>query len=161
MKTLLLLLLASGSALADDASVLQCRTMADAGKRLACYDAMVVGAKPAPSAAPVAAAVPTAAAVPAATAVPAPAWKGTEQSFGLEQKAALSSLESTIPGKFTGWRPKQQITLANGQVWRISDESTADVDGTDLKVRLEKGIFGATYMRIQGVNQAPTVRRVK
>ena len=150
MKTLLLLVLASGSALADDASVLRCRAMSDPGQRLACYDGMPVGAATARAAPP---------AVPAA-----PAAKTLEQSFGLDEKkekAALQSIVSTIPGKFEGLAPNQQIVLANGQVWRIVDDSNAPVSGINLKVKVERNFIGTTFMVIEGTNTAPKVKRIK
>ncbi len=147
MKTLLLLLLASGSALADDASLLRCRTLGDATQRLACYDALPASA--APALAPRAAA-------------PAPLAKAAEQSFGLEEKqAALQSFVSTIPGRFEGMSPNQQIVLANGQVWRIVDDSNAPVSGINLKVKVERNFMGTTFMVIEGTNTAPKVKRVK
>jgi hypothetical protein len=143
MKTLLLLLLASGSALAaDDASVLHCRTLADAGPRLACYDALAIGN---PAARPA-----------------APSAKAMEQSFGLEEKkVALQSFVSAIPGKFEGLSPNQQIVLANGQVWRIIDDSNAPVSGINLKVKVERNFIGTTFMTIEGTNTAPKVKRIK
>jgi hypothetical protein len=152
MKSLLLLLLASGPALADDASVLQCRNLKDAAPRLACYDNIVV-----PAARPVQAAAPT----PAGAAATATSVKAAEQSFGLPEKSVVDAIESSIPGKFEGWGPNQQFTLANGQVWRISDGSSAYIVANDVKVRIEKGMFKSMVMKIQGVNQSPSVRRVK
>jgi hypothetical protein len=147
MKPLLLvLLLASTPAFADDAAVLTCRNLKDSTLRLACYDGIVLPVKPAASAA----APPSAAAV-----------KAAEQSFGQQQKAVVSAIESTIPGKFEGWEPNQQFTLANGQVWKIADGSSAFFVGNDLKVRIEKGSFSAHFMKIEGSSQYPTVRRVK
>ena len=74
MKALpLVLLLLPGTALADDQAVLTCRTLTDSGARLACYDAIQVGAKPALAAA--------ASAAPAA----APA-RSKEENFGIEAK---------------------------------------------------------------------------
>lgn len=150
MKLLILLLLASGPALADDASVLQCRNLKDAAPRLACYDAIVVGA-----------ARPAAAPMPVAAPVTAASVKAAEQSFGLPEKSEIEAIESTIPGKFEGWGPNQHFTLANGQVWRIADGSSAFHVATDVKVRIEKGSFKSNSMTIQGMNQKPSVRRVK
>lgn len=141
MKSFLLLLLASGPALATDAALQQCRTMKDGVQRLACYDAIV--------AAP--------AVVQAASARPS-----AEQSFGLaEKKAPLASIESTIPGSFDGWVPNQIITLANDQAWRVIDDSTGVVYGKDLKVKLERSPFGATFMVIEGSRKAPKVKRIR
>ena len=157
MKPLLLLILASGPVLASDASLLQCRGVTEAGARLACYDAIPVG-RAAPAVA--VAAAPAAAPVAPAPASAATAAKAAEQSFGLPQKVDLESIESTIPGKFEGWGPNQQFTLANGQVWRIADGSSAYYVAKDVKVKIHKKTF-TNYMTIEGVNQTPNVRRVK
>lgn len=144
MKTFFLLLLASGSALAADATLQTCRAIGDAGQRLACYDALAALPAPAPVAAP------------------APARQAAEQSFGLApKKEAVVSIESTIPGKFDGWVPNQQITLANGQVWRVIDDSSAVVYGTNLKVTLERGLMGNTFLVIEGTNRSPRVKRLQ
>ncbi|MES3020124.1 MAG: hypothetical protein V4857_00930 [Pseudomonadota bacterium] len=138
MKIALLLLLASASALADDASLLRCRTISDGVQRLACYDAMVVGAKPAAAA------------------------QTMGQSYIKPKATEPKSFTSTIPGKFDGISPNKQITLANGEVWRIVDDSRDDqVVGTDLKVTVERNFVGTTFMVIEGTNTAPKVRRVQ
>ena len=142
MKLALLLLLVSGSALADDTAILKCRTLGDAKLRLACYDAMTLA--------------------PAATPTPVATRQSAEQSFGLvEKKAPLAAIESTIVGNFDGWGPNEVITLANGQVWRISDDTVGAVVGNNLKVKLERSPFGATFMIIEGTTRSPKVRRIK
>ncbi len=151
MKILLLLLLASGPALADDASLLRCRTIGDASQRLACYDALP-------------AAAPRAQANNAYT--PAPSARAMEQAFGVapekkEREQQLKSFTSTIPGRFDGLAPNQQIVLANGQVWRIIDDSSAPVSGINLKVKVERNFVGTTFMVIEGTNTAPKVKRIK
>jgi len=153
MKSLILLLLAAGPALANDASVLQCRNLNDAAARLACYDAIVLApARPAAAPTPMAAPTPVAAAASA---------KAAEQSFGLPEKSTVDAIESVIPGKFEGWGPNQHFTLANGQVWRISDGSSAFHVATDVKVKIEKSTLRSNSMTIEGMNQKPSVRRVK
>ena len=148
MKLFLLLLLASGSALADDASLLRCRAIADLGQRLVCYEAIPVGVRPASTAAKV-----TGPASVAATA---------EQAFGKPlEKNALKSFESIIPGRFEGLSPNQLITLANGQVWRIIDDSSAPVSGVNLKVKVERNFIGTTFMVIDGTNTSPKIKRVR
>jgi hypothetical protein len=92
----------------------------------------------------------------------APTRQQLEQSFGLEQKKApIDSIESTIPGKFDGWEPNQQITLGNGQVWRVVDDSRGIVYGTNLKVKLERGTLGTMFLQIEGTNRSPKVKRLK
>jgi hypothetical protein len=144
---LLSLLSASGAVLADDAAILKCRALGDTGARLACYDTIPVGVRPAT--------VPVAA--PAATA---------EQRFGLEQaarkEAEPQSIDSTIAGDFDGWNPGAQIRLANGQVWRVVDGSSAVLAPMkNPKVKVARNVFGTTFLEIEGTNNSPKVRRVR
>lgn len=157
MKSVLpgfVLLLLSGAVLADDGSMLRCRTLSDGVARLACYDAVPLALPGSP------------AAVAAATTMPAaaPTRQMQEQSFGLEQKIInqnrLEEIESYIPGKFEGWGPRQTITLANGQRWRVVDDSEAFMNAQDPKVVVTRGAIGAIYMDIDGSNKRPKVVRV-
>lgn len=155
---LAVLLLASGSALADDTALLKCRTVTDVAARVACYDAIPVGAaKPAAAAAAGVAAGAPVAAAPAATA---------EENFGLEavkqRESQPKSVQSTIVGKFEGWGPSSRIRLANGQVWRIVDGTDAVLaPQTDPKVSIERNMFGTIFMRVEGTNASAKVRRVE
>ena len=155
MKALFLLLFVSGAALADDAAMLQCRSLADIASRVKCYDAIPLG-----SAAPVAAAA--VAAVPTA--------QQREQSFGMESvkqpKAAVAeesnSISSTIAGKFDGWSGNELIKLSNGQVWRVIDGSSAVLSAmTNPKVKVERNFIGTFFLKIDGTNNSPKVRRVQ
>jgi hypothetical protein len=170
---LLLLLGASTSALADDAALRQCRALPDAASRLGCYDAIPLGAAPAAARAPVAAAAPAAApAAPAAVAATAPAAAPAapavtaEQGFGMEtvkkQAEEPKFIDSTIVGKFDGWGPNARIKLANGQVWRVVDGSEAVLAPIDNpQVRVERNFFGTMFLKIEGTNNSPKVRRVQ
>jgi len=154
------LLGAAGAALADDAAILNCRAMADTAARLACYDAIPVGTRAAATTAAGAVAAAPVAAVPAA----APALP-PEQAFGLEQTKrpeAPKSIDSTIPGRFAGWGPSSMFTLANGQVWKVVDGSSADLQPVqDPKVRIVRNLFGTMFLEIDGTNNSPKVRRVR
>ena len=137
-KTLLILLLfATGAACAvDDALVLRCRALPDTASRLACYEALPV-APPA------------------------------EQRFGgqrLEQKVddEPAAIRSTVRGHLDGWRYGTQLTLANGQVWRVADDIDAVLpDLVDPAVRIERGALGAYYLQLEANNNAARVIRVK
>jgi hypothetical protein len=139
MKALYLLLFVSGAAMANDAAILKCRALGDGPGRLACYDAIPVGA---------------------AAAAPRP-----DRSFGQESRKrdeAPQSIESTIVGKFDGWGPGSQIRLANGQVWRVIDDSEVPlVPVHNPKVKMVRNLFGNTFMEIEGTNQSAKVRRVQ
>jgi hypothetical protein len=142
-----LLLLASGTALASDASsILQCRALADSTARLACYDAIKVEA----------------------AAAPATAANTPEQSFGMEtikkkpEQEQPQAIESTIAGDFDGWGPTSQIKLANGQVWRVIDGSEAILPRAhNPKVRIERNMFGTLFLHVEGTNNSAKVRRVQ
>jgi hypothetical protein len=135
---LLALLGATGAALADDAALLACRNLADGAARLACYDAIPAGNRPAAAAA---------------------------QSFGLEQKKPeepARSIESTIVGTVSGWGPATLFTLANGQVWKVVDSSSADLAPvSNPSVKIVRNMFGTMFLEIEGTNASPKVRRVR
>jgi hypothetical protein len=141
------LLLASGTALASDASsILQCRALSDSAARLACYDAIAVDAPTAPAA----------------------VAKTPEQSFGMEtmkkkaEQEQPSAIESTIAGDFDGWGPSSQVKLANGQVWRVIDGSEAILPRAhNPKVRIERNMFGTLFLHVEGTNNSAKVRRVQ
>ena len=141
MKNLLLFacgLLSAGAAFADDAALLQCRAQTDTARRLACYDAIPVGAAPA------------------------------AQNFGLRpgaqtsQEAESSSIRSTVVGRFDGWGPRSIITLANGQVWKVTDDSEAVMRPMqDPKVEISRGLLAGFYLQVEGYNNTARVKRVK
>jgi hypothetical protein len=154
MRALALLLLAATPALADDAGLLKCRTFKDASARLACYDALQVPATP-----PKAAAAPSGAAPQAQ-----PAASTTPEQFGLERKQAFTQLEaidSTIPGRFEGWGPNENIRFANGQVWQVVDDSKGYHSIDNPKARVRRGALGAFYLEVEGINRSPRVRRLQ
>jgi hypothetical protein len=163
MRALVLLLLVSGTALADDAGLLRCRSVKDPMARLSCYDALVVPASGA-KAAPMAPSQATPGAQPASSAPAQTPAQQTPQQFGLEYKslpANLDSIESTIPGRFEGWGPNANIRLANGQVWQVSDDSSGVHWIENPKVRIRRGALSAFYMEIEGTKRSPKVRRLQ
>jgi len=151
MRALLLsTLLFAGAAMADDA-ILKCRALGDGAARLACYDAIDVKVRTASA---------------AAVASPASPAAATQASFGLPapqaQEEIPKSIASTIAGDFDGWGPGARIALANGQVWRVTDGSTAVLPRTrDPKVSVTRGLLGGSYLRVEGSNQTARVSRVQ
>jgi hypothetical protein len=153
MKALLLLLTVSGAALADDAAILRCRAIAEVPARVACYDAM-----PLSGAAPAAKTPAAAAAAPAAAASAA-------KDFGLSEAkrrpaAEPNEIESSIVGKFDGWGSRSRFRLANGQLWRVADDSEASLwERDNPKVKIVRNALGTMFMEVEGSNLAPRVRR--
>ncbi|MYM26185.1 hypothetical protein GTP46_26505 [Duganella sp. FT135W] len=159
MKVLFALMLVSTSALADDAALLKCRQLEDGPVRLACYNAI-----PLNPAAPAAAAT-AAVAQPAYTVVAAPTKPELEAMFGREPEALrsvrLSSIETTISGPFDGWVRGQRIRLANGQVWKVVDDTEDVLELTNPKVTVKRGMLGAIFLDIDGAHRNPKVQRVQ
>lgn len=188
LSTLLFTVL-SDAAAASDSALLRCRAISDDMARLACYDALTPPvlnlserakvpmttaevetrtAMTAPAVASSGAATPAATSAPEIGKTPAagtPAIRAqTADEFGLERKvqtANLDLIESRILGEFRGWDGKTKFTFENGQVWAISDGSSATYRLLDPVVRVERGLFGAFFLRIEGVNRSPKVKRLK
>jgi hypothetical protein len=164
MKALLVLLAVSGSALAHDADLLRCRAMPDIAARVACYDAIPLAAKASP--APVAASAVAPAATPAAAPVPVPA-AAPASTFGLSATQMRKPdepnfIESTLLGRIDGWSGSTQFRLANGQIWRVADDSTGSItEAENPKVRITRNALGTMFLEIEGTSQAPRVRRVQ
>lgn len=153
-KMLLLCGLGLAAFQAGAAGLADCRAIADAQARLVCYDAIPLA--PAPVA-PVAAPAAAPATAPPAAKEPAGGW------FGLSKRTpeAQTSIVSTIPGHFNGWEPGTRFKLANGQVWRISDDSSAFFQVESPKVTITPGLWGSYYLKIEGLNNSAHVRRVE
>ena len=149
----LVILLLATAARADDTALRRCRALSEPAARLACYDALPLAAAalsspPAAATAPVAAAV-----VPAAE--PAAA-------FGLQRpEDKITEISSRINGRFEGWRPGHRIRLANGQLWQVSDDSSAVYYLLDPKVTVRRGALGSFMLDIEGARLMPRVRRIE
>lgn len=151
----------STSLMAQDDGLRRCRAIQDPAARLACYDALVP-AQPAslPS---------SRGPIPGpATQAPAPtreaALASPVERFGLEHKASperADRIESYIPGTFHGWGPNSEITLANGQVWKVVDGSTMASVWQNPKVHIRRGSFGSFFLDMEGETRSARVRRIK
>lgn len=145
----LFLVSAAGSALADDAALLKCRAFSGVAERVACYDAIPVASS----------------ATPVATAA-APAAKAPEQDFGLKPPVRkveqASSFRSTVVGAFDGWGPGTRIRLANGQLWRVSDNSEAVLPPMrEPQVEVSRGLLGSFFLQVVGRPNTARVVRVE
>ncbi|WP_310386821.1 hypothetical protein [Roseateles sp.] len=140
-------LFAAARAQAQALPAQQCRAMPDPQARLLCYDAWVdaqAGLASSKSAAGPAA--------PAAV------------SFGLEQqarKAEAQEIESEISGLFEGWGPKQVIKLNNGQLWQITDDSSAVLYLKNPKVKVRRSVLGYFVLEFEASTHTAKVRRLE
>lgn len=164
------------TAFGSDAAWRECRAVTDSAARLACYDALV-DQFPKPAAADAVSASPSApagVAEPAVQAIapqpsvaaptPVVAATQTPAEFGLErqaQQAQIESIQSRIVGTFRGWEAKSKITLENGQVWQIADGTRGVYSLESPAVTIERGVFGTFFLKIDGVNRSPKVKRLK
>ncbi len=165
---LLTLGLAAAGALAAEpfeAALRRCRALPEAAARLGCYDALplppvvppVAAQATVPPAATASAAMLPVAVAPAAAVAPTP-----EAAFGLEsRRSAVQEVGSTLPGLFEGWERNTRFKLANGQVWQVSDGTSASYYLHDPKVTVRRAALGSFRLEIEGVNQAPRVQRVE
>jgi hypothetical protein len=120
----------------------------------------VIAAPPMPTAAVAAPATVAPAVVTPSVAPPV----ATAQDFG---KAMLSpaetgepeSIESSIPGKFTGWTGETTFTLANGQVWKQAGPGFYETHLKDPVVVIKR--LGIGYLlTIKGEGGTVFVRRL-
>jgi hypothetical protein len=87
-----------------------------------------------------------------------------ESSFGLKETTRpdddIDVITSYIPGEFSGWQKDDQITLANGQIWQITDGRIFH-KATNPRVEISRGLFGSFSMKIVGLNRSSKVKRIQ
>ena len=87
-----------------------------------------------------------------------------ESSFGLKESTRpdddIDVITSYIPGEFSGWRKDDQITLANGQIWQITDGRIFH-KATNPRVEISRGVFGSFNIKIVGLNRSSKVKRIQ
>ena len=166
--------LSAGPALADAtrdalAEMAKCADIADAAERLKCFDAATPRAK-------------SALAAPVPEAAP-PTKSGFLEWFGFSRPQPVTKPEDfgkpppeSLPGEINEItddvlefaktpRGKAVFILQNGQVWRqLDSDGTVVVDpvqGTTMKVKVERGALGSYNLTIAGRNGLIKVSRLK
>ena len=66
-----------------------------------------------------------------------------------------------LKGSFSGWTPGTNLELDDGQVWRVIDGSLYTDRVDSPAVRIEPGLLGAWYLKVDGQTNRAKVRRVK
>ncbi len=134
----------------DDATLLRCAQQLDAAARLACFDELATRARQRQA--------------QGISGPPAAADAQKVAEFGRPPKpdaSDLDTLDSRVPGPFSGWSARQRFTLANGQVWEISDDSSAFGQAQNVAVKIRRGAMGSYFIEFDGVRKSPRVRRVE
>lgn len=74
-----------------------------------------------------------------------------------------SAIVSSIAGEFRGWDGAgDRITLANGQVWEVTDSSARlKIKVENPVITVEPGLFEAWYLKVEGYNSRARVKRIK
>lgn len=95
--------------------------------------------------------------------ITAPVVVGPANQFGyrtpIDQPRV--TVESTLPGRFSGWDSHTQFSLANGQTWQVSESSSWGCQTTqDPKVTIKPMLLGSWLMYIQGCSNSVRVERV-
>ena len=95
---------------------------------------------------------------------PVTAASGSSDRIGLPPTASESGdrVQSRLLGSFRGWSGNTVFRLENGQVWQQT--GGGELAGVNLEspgVTIEKGVFGAWYLRVEGYNSRAKVKRVE
>ncbi|MCD9095847.1 hypothetical protein LU699_04390 [Luteimonas fraxinea] len=81
---------------------------------------------------------------------------------GVRPAESREPVESTIPGAFAGFARGREYTLANGQVWKQTDNaSIAGARGQNIGVRVRPGLLSAWWLQVDGYNAQAKVERVR
>lgn len=71
-------------------------------------------------------------------------------------------VRSRLMGSFRGWTGNTEFRLENGQVWQqTGGGSFGGVSLESPAVTIERGLFGAWYLRVDGYNSRAKVKRVR
>lgn len=158
--------LVSNSAVASvEGLLVQCKSVSNAIQRLACYDKLATNLQnagvPAASYRP---------ALPTQSAVQSPATPNVapqpnyvpENEFGLEHKRPVETMSDTMVAAITQLSAdpygKKKLVLDNGTVWKQADASRLKLK-EGQKVTIKRGVLGAFYLTVDGLNRSMKVKR--
>lgn len=85
---------------------------------------------------------------------------------GFEGRAGVgfdeSAIVSRIVGTFRGWDGETTFTLENGMVWKQDEAGRFYTQATENpQVTIDKGLFSAWYMKVEGYNKEVRVERIQ
>ncbi len=87
-----------------------------------------------------------------------------EQAFGFDATPAElggDRLRTRAVGDYGLWKRGVQVELENGQIWEIIDRKEVYNKASNPQVRIERGLFSAFYLHVDGTSRSLRVRRVK
>lgn len=81
---------------------------------------------------------------------------------GFADFGSSEPITATLQGEFSGFSQGRTYTLDNGQVWEQTDATrVSGVRRQSPKVSIRPGVMGVWYMKVEGSNTQPKVRRTK
>lgn len=89
---------------------------------------------------------------------------GPANRFGYRAPADQSrgTVASTLVGSFSGWDSHTRLTLANGQIWQVSESSSWSCQSLkDPRVTIKPMLLGSWLAYIQGCSNSVRVERVR
>ncbi len=86
-----------------------------------------------------------------------------EDRRGFRERLDTRDIGTRIAGTFNGWAGVTEITLDNGQVWRVTDPNSRLRTGPieSPRVTLRAGALGGWWMIVEGFNTRAPVERVR
>ncbi|MDO1528107.1 hypothetical protein QMK61_04600 [Fulvimonas sp. R45] len=75
-------------------------------------------------------------------------------------RPSREAIVSHVAGRFRGWQPGDVLTLANGQRWRVVDDSALDT-GRALDapaITIKPGLVGGWLLKVEGYNASARVQ---
>lgn len=79
-----------------------------------------------------------------------------------ERDRADQIVRSRLLGSFRGWTGNTVFRLENGQVWQqTGGDRLAGVSLDSPEVTIEKSLFGAWYLSVEGYNSRAKVKRIE
>lgn len=85
----------------------------------------------------------------------------TEEFGQIKNDKKLQSIQSRIVGKFSGWKKGLKITLENGQVWKVVNNSKGYRKMTSPTITISRGVFNSFNAKVEGLTATAKVKRVK
>lgn len=170
-KALLTVTIALTAGLSPDA-VERCARIDDTAQRLGCYERLAGAGKTPPGAAATRRG-PAPQAAPASgprTPRPAPPVRNdaepvsAEALFGFDEPRGaqrLRVIRSRYDGEFRGWNGRTLFRLENGQVWRQAEDGRVAFSSSRPMVTISNGTLGTYRLRVDGLNRAVRVTRVR
>ncbi len=87
-----------------------------------------------------------------------------KSEFGLENRKKptnqLDSLAVTVSDMSTNLRGKRVVTFSDGSVWQQTDDSLLKIK-IGQAVTIERGVLGAFFLSVEGLNRRMKVKRLK